>query len=65
MSETLEKKDGCKKECSLSKVLSFPINLNKNDKKQKVGEIVKQHIKEVREEIEKDKKKLKEQEYKP
>jgi len=65
MSEKLEKKDDCKKDCSLSKVPSFPINLNKIDKVKKVGDLVKQHIEEAREEIEKDKKKLKEEEYKP
>jgi len=65
MCEKLDKREGCDKECALKKVPSFPINLNKSGKKQKVGDLVKQHIEVAREEIEKDKKKLKEQEYKP
>ena len=65
MCEKLEKRSGCDKDCSLKKVPSFPINLNKVNKKQKVGEIVKQHIENAKEDIEEDRKKLREEEYKP
>ena len=64
MSETLEKREDCEKQCLLKRIPSFPINLNKNKKQQKVGEIVKQHIEDAKEDIKKEKKKLKEQEYK-
>tara|TARA_Y100000310_G_scaffold223456_1_gene225303 strand:+ start:674 stop:931 length:258 start_codon:yes stop_codon:yes gene_type:complete len=65
MSENLEKREGCEKECTLNKVPSFPINLNKKNKEQKVGEFVKQHIKETKEDLKAEKKNLKKQEYVP
>lgn len=64
MSEKLKKKDGCEKECSLNKVLSFPINLNKIDRVEKVGDLVKQHIEEAKEDIKKEKEKIKKEEFK-
>jgi len=64
MSEKLEKREACEKECLLKRVPSFPVNLIKNKKEQKVGEIVKQHIEETKEDLKIEKKKLKEQEYK-
>ena len=66
MSEKLEKKEGCKnkKDCSLSKVPSFPINLNKIDRVEKVGDLVKQHIEEAKEDIKREKEKLKKKEFK-
>jgi hypothetical protein len=42
----------------------FPVNLKKNKKEKKVGEVVNSHIKETKEEIKKQKEKLKE-DYKP
>ena len=63
MSENLEKREHCEKQCLLKRIPSYPINLNKNKKQQKVGEVVKQHIEDAKEEIKKDKKKLKKQEY--
>ncbi len=65
MSEVLENCEKCGAECSLKKVISYPINVQKNEKKQKVGEVVKQHIEEARQDIKKEKKKMKEKEYKP
>jgi len=65
MSEKLEKREDCENQCLLKKVLSYPINLNKKKKQQKVGEIVKQHIKDTKEEIKKERKELEKQEYKP
>ena len=65
MSETLEKREDCENKCLLKRVPSYPINLNKNKKQQKAGEVVKRHIKDSKEEVEKEKKKLKKQEYKP
>ena len=65
MSEKLEKRDECDKECILKKVFSSPINLNKNRKQQKTGEVVKQHIKDARQELEKEKETLKKKEYTP
>ena len=65
MSEILEQCEKCEGKGSLKKLPLFPINLNKVDKKQKVGDVVKHHIEEAKDEIEKDKKKLKEKEYKP
>lgn len=65
MSEVLKDCNKCGEKCSLKKVISFPINVQKNNKEQKVGEVVKQHIEEAKEDIKKEKKKLREQEYKP
>tara|TARA_R110000824_G_scaffold166240_1_gene342996 strand:- start:215 stop:469 length:255 start_codon:yes stop_codon:yes gene_type:complete len=64
MTEKLEKKDGCKKECSLNKVLSFPINLNKSKKDKKVGEVVENFIKDAKEDTKEEKKHMK-KDYKP
>jgi putative FmdB family regulatory protein len=64
MSETV---DSCEK-CSspVTKVISNALNIKRNNNfgKDKPGKIVKQYIKDVREEIRHEKKKMKDQEYK-
>ena len=65
MSEKLELRDGCDKTCLLKRLPLFPINLNKNKKEKKVGEVVKQHIKDTKEEVKEEKERLKNMEYKP
>ena len=64
MSEKLEQCEKCGDENSLKKLPLFPINLNKNKKKKKVGEVVEQYIKDTKEEVKEEKEKLK-KEYKP
>ena len=65
MKEVMEDCEKCGAKCSLKKLPLFPINLNKVDRKQKVGDIVKQHIEEAKKDIKKEKQRLKEQEHKP
>jgi len=65
MSERLEKREECEDECLLKRLPSFPINVNKNKKEQKTGNVVKQHIKDAKEDLKNEQKKLKEKEYKP
>ena len=64
MSENIEKREGCDDDCSLKRLPMFPVNLKKNKKEKKVGEVVNSHIKETKEEIKKQKEKLK-KDYKP
>tara|TARA_Y100000034_G_C6743279_1_gene329963 strand:+ start:364 stop:621 length:258 start_codon:yes stop_codon:yes gene_type:complete len=64
MSEVVETCEKCgSKEC-LRKLPLFPINLNKIKKEKKVGEVVKSHIEEAREEIKKEKEKMRKKDYK-
>ena len=63
MSEKLKDCPACEVLDSLFRVPSNTIK--KVSKKKKVGEIVKQHIKDAKEELKKDKKKMKIEEYKP
>ena len=66
MNETLEKKEDCEKECKLTRIPNFPIRINtKKNEKEKVGEVVKQHIKDTKQEIKEEKEKLGSEEYKP
>ena len=65
MSENLEKRENCENKCLLKRIPSYPINLNKKKKEQKVGEVVKQHIKEAEDDLKSEKKELTKQEYKP
>tara|TARA_R100000458_G_C8040506_1_gene92058 strand:- start:170 stop:430 length:261 start_codon:yes stop_codon:yes gene_type:complete len=64
MSETIERCDKC--DSPVVKVVSnnFNIKRNNNFGKQKPGKIVKQYIKDVREEIKQEKQKMKSEEYK-
>jgi putative FmdB family regulatory protein len=65
MSETV---DGCEK-CAapVTKMISKSLNIKKNNNfgKDKPGKIVKQYIRDVREEVRQEKKKMKEQECRP
>lgn len=66
MKETLEKKEDCEKECKLTRIPSFFTRINtKKDKKEKVGEVVKQFIKDAKQEIKEEKEQLGSEEYKP
>ena len=66
MSETLEKKKDCEKECKLSRIPNFPTRIvTTKNKKEKTGEIVKQHIKDAKQEVKQEKEKLRSEEYKP
>ena len=51
MSETLETCDKCGSKNCLKKLPLFPVNLQKNKKEKKVGEVVKSHIEETKEEL--------------
>ena len=57
MSERLEVCEKCGSKSDLRKLPLFPVRLNKNKKEKKVGEVVKSHIKETKEEITKEKEK--------
>ena len=58
MSETLETCEKCGAKACLRKIPLFPVRLNKNRKGKKVGEVVKSHIKETKEEVKKEKEKM-------
>ena len=55
MSENLKACEKCGVESNLKKLPFFPVNLNKVKKEKKVGEVVKDHIEEAKEEIKKEK----------
>ena len=65
MSEVVEVCEKCGEKDCLKKLPMFPINLNKNKKEKKVGEVVDSHIKEAKEEIKKEKERMKKESYKP
>ena len=64
MGENIEICEKCGNKGSLRRVPSFPVRLNKNKKEKKVGEVVNSHIKEAKEEVEKEKEEMK-KDYKP
>jgi len=63
MSETLKTCEKCDAKDCLKKLPLFPINVKKDKKGQKVGEVVKQHIKDAKEELKIEKKDLTTKEY--
>jgi hypothetical protein len=63
MSENIEKREGCDDDCELRRLPLFPVRLNKAKKEKKVGEVVKGFIKDAKEELKNEKKKMKEEEH--
>ena len=65
MSERIEKREGCEENCKLRRLPLFPINIKKtaNQKKTKTGELVKDFIKNTKEDLKNEKKELKEKEH--
>ena len=64
MKEVIEVCEKCGEKDCLKKLPLFPVNLQKNKKEKKVGEVVKSHIEETKEELKKEKEKMKLEEYK-
>ena len=64
MSEKLDVCEKCSHQGLLKRLPLFPVRINKNKKEKKVGEVVKSHIEETREDIKKEKQDL-QKEYKP
>ena len=65
MSENLEICEKCGSKSNLRRLPLFPVNINKNKNKEaKTGELVKDFIKDAKEDLKKEKKTLKEEEYK-
>jgi putative FmdB family regulatory protein len=67
MSEVLDTCRECGHTGTVKKIVSKSINIKKNNNflKQKPGGIVKQYIKDVREEVKQEKRRLKTEEYEP
>ena len=65
MSETMEVCEKCGAKNCLKKLPLFPVNLQKNKKDwaQKVGDVVKQHIKDAQNDLKQEKKDLTTKEY--
>tara|TARA_R110000824_G_scaffold5923_6_gene27091 strand:- start:8313 stop:8576 length:264 start_codon:yes stop_codon:yes gene_type:complete len=65
MSEKLEKREGCEKDCQLRRLPMFPVNIKKTNKQSNIkpGELVKDFIKDAKEDLKNEKKNLKEKEY--
>lgn len=64
MCERIEMCEKCGERDCLKKLPLFPVNLQNKKKKKKVGEIVNSHIEETKEELKKEKEKMKQEEYK-
>ena len=64
MSEKLDVCEKCNYQGPLKRLPLFPVRINKKKKEKKVGEVVKSHIEETREDIKKEKENL-QKEYKP
>jgi len=65
MKEVVNVCEKCGEKDCLRKLPFFPVNLKKGKREKKVGEVVKSHIEETREEVEKEKEKMRQKEYKP
>jgi len=65
MREVIDVCEKCGEKDCLKKLPLFPVNLKKLKKEKKVGEVVKTHIEETKEEVKKEKEKLRLKEYKP
>ena len=64
MCESIEVCEKCGERDCLKKLPLFPVNLQKKTKRKKVGEVVKSHIEETKEELKREKEKMQQKEYK-
>ena len=64
MGESIDICEKCDHKGEIKRLPLFPIRLNKTKKEKKVGQVVKSHIEEIKEDLKKEKEDLK-REYKP